>query len=108
MAVDQQQRILVVALLAVSGQVNLADHFERELRKVGFGGKTVIGRRYKYVVDIQQKTATGSLSDRADEIRLAHRRGCKRDIGRRILKQDRTLDHILHLANVFAYLRQRV
>ena len=62
----------------------------------------MIGGRDEDVVDVEQQAAAGSAHDRANEVRFAHRRFAKRDIGGGIFEQDRPADRLLHFVDVIA------
>ena len=65
MAVDQQKIALVVGLLGVSGEMDLADMFERKIGEIVERGEAVIGGRDEDIVDVEQQAAPGA----PDELR---------------------------------------
>ena len=99
-AVDQQKIALVVLLLGMSGQMDLADLVERKIGKIGECRKAMVGGRHEDVVDVEQQAAAGAPDDLADEVGLAHRRFLEEDVGRWVLEQDRPADRILHLVDM--------
>ena len=107
MAVDQQKVALVVRLLGMPGEMDLAHMLERKIGEIGERGVAVIGGRDEDVVDVEQQAASGAPDKLADEIRLAHRRFREDDIGRRVLEQDRAADRLLHLVDVIGDARKR-
>ena len=80
-AVDEQGIALVVALLRMSGEMDLADRRERIIGQIVERREAVIGRRHEDIVDVEQQAAAGPPRDGADEIRLAHCRFVEQDIG---------------------------
>jgi hypothetical protein len=105
--VDEQKVAFVIALFGVTGQMNLADTGERKAAQIFKRRKTVIDRRYEDIVDVKQQPASGALSNGANEVGFTHRRLVKRDIGRRVLKQDGTADRLLHFVDMIADARER-
>ncbi len=106
-AVDEQRRPLVVALLDMSRKMNFADRGERKVGQIRARRKAVVGRRHEDIVDVEQQAAAGAPRDGADEIRLARRRFAEQDVGRRIFEQQRPGDGLLHLVDVIAHRRER-
>ncbi len=87
--------------------MNFADCRERKVGEIRARREAVVGRRHEDIVDVEQQAAAGAPRDGADEIRLAHRRFAEQDIGRRIFKQQRPADRLLHLVDVIAHRRER-
>ena len=54
MAVDEQKIALVVRLLGMPGEMDLADMLERKIGEIGERRKAVIGGRNEDVVDVEQ------------------------------------------------------
>jgi len=102
MAVDQQQVAFIVALLGMTGEMDLADTRQRKIREIVERGETMIGRRHEHIVDVEQQSASRTLRHAADEFGLAHRRFREREIGRRIFQQQRPPDRLLHLIDMIA------
>ena len=73
-----------------------ADAEEREVRKIIDCGESRIGRGDKHVVDVEQRAASRAVRYLADEVRLAHRRFAKSDVGRRFSTRNRLTDCVLH------------
>src|SRR5882724_5392608 len=102
MTVDQQYVSLVVVLFGMTGEMNLADARERKIREIFARREAVIGGGYEDIVDVEQQAASGTPGNRADEVRLAHRRFAKGEIGRWVFKQERPADRLLHFVDMIA------
>ena len=84
-----------------------ADAEEREVRHVIDCGESRIGRGDKHIVDVEQRAASRAVRYLADEVRLAHRRFAKSDIGRGFSTRNRLTDCVLHFIDVIADMAQR-
>src|SRR5215207_9749674 len=58
--VDQKKFTLIVRLLGVPGEMDLADMLQRKIGEVVEGGKPVIGGGDEDVVDVEQQAAPGA------------------------------------------------
>ena len=77
------------------------------MRKVIDRGEYRISRGDKHIVDVEQKAASHAVRYFADEVRIAHRRFAKSDIGRGFSSRNRLTDCVLHFIDVIADIAQR-
>ena len=83
MRIDQE-----LALLAVTGQMDLEDALRRYPRQVIEGIEAVIVRAHEDVVHIEQDSAVGALGDASEKLPLRHGVFRIGEVGRHILKRE--------------------
>jgi len=68
--IDQELLTLAVTILGEAGEVEFANAFYRKRIYIGRSVEAVIDRRNVHVVDVEQQSATRSLSDRRQKFNL--------------------------------------
>ena len=89
----------VRAAVAVSGQVDLPDAFDRNAVQKLDRIETMVERADVDIVHVQQHMAVGASRDFGQEVPFAHLGPAKRHVTRNVLEQDLAAEEILHLAH---------
>src|SRR5689334_17949841 len=98
MRIDQAQTIAVVP-----GEMNLTHALGWDRIQIAQRVETVVDRAHIYVVDVEQKTASGPACDLAEEIPLVETGGGELQVARNVLDQDLAREKVLRAPDVAAY-----